>query len=148
VYRVLEDVPGSVRNRRVEASFDARTNDSDGETVGICVEVDGKHVSLRFVCFVRLPAALFPPPAPSAPRTLDSVLAASIRRENPLIGSFSLRLRQRSAERPGQSGVVIIEPVSWKGARKLVGRDGIEPPTPGFSDLSLGIVNDAEVLVL
>ena len=35
----------------------------------------------------------------------------------------------------GQSGVVIIEPVSWKGARKLVGRDGIEPPTPGFSVL-------------
>ena len=45
----------------------------------------------------------------------------------------------------GQSGVPIIEPVSWKDAKKLVGRDGIEPPTPGFSDLSLGIANDAEV---
>jgi hypothetical protein len=32
-----------------------------------------------------------------------------------------------------------------KDAKKLVGRDGIEPPTPGFSDLSLGIANDAEV---
>ena len=32
--------------------------------------------------------------------------------------------------------------------RKLVGRDGIEPPTPGFSVLSLGIANDAEVLAL
>jgi len=41
--------------------------------------------------------------------------------------------------------------VTWRAERivveKLVGRDGIEPPTPGFSDLSLGIANDAEVLV-
>jgi hypothetical protein len=39
------------------------------------------------------------------------------------------------------------EPVAWKDARKLVGRDGIEPPTPGFSDLSLGTANVAEVLL-
>src|SRR5262249_9964859 len=31
------------------------------------------------------------------------------------------------------------------GREKLVGRDGIEPPTPGFSGLSLGSANDAEV---
>ncbi len=31
--------------------------------------------------------------------------------------------------------LVIIEPVSAKDMRKLVGRDGIEPPTPGFSVL-------------
>jgi len=30
---------------------------------------------------------------------------------------------------------------------ELVGRDGIEPPTPGFSDLSLIFAHGAEVLV-
>jgi len=36
--------------------------------------------------------------------------------------------------------------VSSNYQRKLVGRDGIEPPTPGFSDLYLGIANGAKVL--
>jgi hypothetical protein len=54
---------------------------------------------------------------------------------------------ERLAAHRGQSGAPIIEPVSWKGARKLVGRDGIEPPTPGFSDLSLEIAKDAKVLI-
>jgi len=39
------------------------------------------------------------------------------------------------------------EDASAKRLTKLVGRDGIEPPTPGFSDLSLGIVKDAKVLI-
>ena len=34
-----------------------------------------------------------------------------------------------------QSGPVVIEPMSQKDLKKLVGRDGIEPPTPGFSVL-------------
>jgi len=42
---------------------------------------------------------------------------------------------------------MIIEPVSGKDAETLVGRNGIEPPTPGFSDLSLEIVKDAKVLI-
>jgi hypothetical protein len=32
-----------------------------------------------------------------------------------------------------------------EGREKLVGRDGIEPPTPGFSDLALVFANSAEV---
>ena len=36
---------------------------------------------------------------------------------------------------PGQSGLAINEPVSDKDVKNLVGRDGIEPPTPGFSVL-------------
>jgi len=47
----------------------------------------------------------------------------------------AVKLAARRGQSPGQSGVVIIEPVSWKNAKKLVGRDGIEPPTPGFSVL-------------
>jgi hypothetical protein len=32
----------------------------------------------------------------------------------------------------GESGLAIIEPVSGNDVKNLVGRDGIEPPTPGF----------------
>jgi hypothetical protein len=48
-----------------------------------------------------------------------------------------------SSEHSGAMEVVYAAP---KAAGKLAGRDGIEPPTPGFSDLSLGIANDAKVL--
>jgi hypothetical protein len=65
-----------------------------------------------------------------------------------MLRDAAVKLAAHRGQSPGQSGVVVIEPTSWKDAKKLVGRDGIEPPTPGFSDLSLGIVNDAEVLVL
>jgi hypothetical protein len=47
----------------------------------------------------------------------------------------AVKLAARRGQSPGQSGVVVIEPASWKDAKKLVGRDGIEPPTPGFSVL-------------
>ena len=56
-----------------------------------------------------------------------------------------VKLAAHRGQSPGQSGVVVIE-TSWKDAKKLVGRDWIEPPTPGFSDLSLGAVKRAEVL--
>jgi integrase len=52
-----------------------------------------------------------------------------------MLRDAAVKLAARRGQSPGQSGVVVIEPVSWKGARKLVGRDGIEPPTPGFSVL-------------
>jgi hypothetical protein len=52
----------------------------------------------------------------------------------------------RSRTIPAQSGDVLKLRES-EVAENLVGRDGIEPLTPGFSDLSLGIANDAEVLV-
>jgi integrase len=52
-----------------------------------------------------------------------------------MLRDAAVKLAARRGQSPRQSGLVIIEPVSWKGARKLVGRDGIEPPTPGFSVL-------------
>jgi hypothetical protein len=63
---------------------------------------------------------------------------------------YSGRGRQRfasggddGAEAPeGPCAVSSVEHVF----ENLVGRDGIKPPTPGFSDLSLEIANDAEVL--
>ena len=66
-----------------------------------------------------------------------SIAAAADRRfpEICLALSAAVKLAARRGQSPGQSGVVIIEPVSWKDAKKLVGRDGIEPPTPGFSVL-------------
>src|SRR5258705_5345848 len=52
-----------------------------------------------------------------------------------MLRDAAVKLAARRGQSPGQSGVTVIEPGSWKGARKLVGRDGIEPPTPGFSVL-------------
>ena len=83
------------------------------------------------------------------PTALDNALTLvrerAGRRSITLQTSIDERLGGRG-QSPGQSGVVVIEPASWKDAKNLVGRDGIEPPTPGFSDLSLGIANGAEVL--
>ena len=62
-----------------------------------------------------------------------------------MLRDAAVKLAARRGQSPGQSGLVIIEPVSGKDAKKLVGRDGIEPPTPGFSDLSLVVANSAEV---
>jgi len=64
-----------------------------------------------------------------------------------MLRDAAVKLVARRGQSPGQSGVVVIEPASWKDAKKLVGRDGIEPPTPGFSDPSLGIANRAELRV-
>jgi integrase len=52
-----------------------------------------------------------------------------------MLRDAAVKLAARRGQSPGQSGVVVIEPASWKDAKKLVGRDGIEPPTPGFSVL-------------
>ena len=62
-----------------------------------------------------------------------------------MLRDAAVKLAARRAQSPGQSGVVVIEPASWKDAKTLVGRDGIEPPTPGFSDLALVFANSAEV---
>src|SRR6267142_1343347 len=56
-----------------------------------------------------------------------------------MLRDAAVKLAARRGQSPGQSGLAIIEPVSGKDVKKLVGRDGIEPPTPGFSDPSLGI---------
>jgi integrase len=64
-----------------------------------------------------------------------------------MLRDAAVKLAARRGQSSGQSGLTIIEPVLGKDVKNLVGRDGIEPPTPGFSDLSLGIANDAEVLV-
>jgi hypothetical protein len=55
-----------------------------------------------------------------------------------MLRDAAVKRAARRGQSPGQSGLVIIEPVSGKDVKKLVGRNGIEPPTPGFSDLSLG----------
>jgi integrase len=52
-----------------------------------------------------------------------------------MLRDAAVKLAARRGQSPGQSGVVVIEPVSWKDVKNLVGRDGIEPPTPGFSVL-------------
>ena len=64
-----------------------------------------------------------------------------------MLRDAAVKLAARRGQSPGQSGLVAIEPASWKEAKKLVGRDGIEPPTPGFSDLCLGIAKNAKVLI-
>ena len=55
--------------------------------------------------------------------------------EEAMLRDAAAELAMRRGQIPGHSGVVIIEPVSGKDVKKLVGRDGIEPPTPGFSVL-------------
>jgi integrase len=50
-------------------------------------------------------------------------------------GSEKLARASRAGQSPGQSGVAHIEGVSRNDVKRLVGRDGIEPPTPGFSVL-------------
>ena len=52
-----------------------------------------------------------------------------------MLRDAAAKLSARRGQSPGQSGLAIIEPVSGKDLKKLVGRDGIEPPTPGFSVL-------------
>jgi hypothetical protein len=47
----------------------------------------------------------------------------------------AVRLAARRGQSPRQSGLATIEPVSGIDLKNLVGRDGIEPPTPGFSVL-------------
>jgi hypothetical protein len=48
----------------------------------------------------------------------------------------------------GQSGLVVIEPISRNDVKNLVGRDGIEPPTPGFSVLEQESWKYAEILTV
>jgi integrase len=50
-------------------------------------------------------------------------------------GSEKLARAARGGQSAGQSEVGHVISVSSKGVKKLVGRDGIEPPTPGFSVL-------------
>ena len=50
-----------------------------------------------------------------------------------MLRDVAAKLAAARGQSAGQSGVPVIEPVSRNDARKLVGRDGIEPPTPGFS---------------
>jgi hypothetical protein len=54
-----------------------------------------------------------------------------------MLRDAAVKLAARRGQSPGQSGLAIIEPTSWKDVKKLVGRDGIEPPTPGFSVLAV-----------
>ena len=58
-----------------------------------------------------------------------------------MLRDAAVKLAAHRGQSPGQSGVVVIEPVSWKDVKKLVGRDGIEPPTPGFSVLIVNRVH-------
>jgi Phage integrase family len=53
-----------------------------------------------------------------------------------MLREAAVKLAARRGQSTGQSGVVIIEPMSGKDLKKLVGRDGTEPPTPGFSVLA------------
>ena len=61
-----------------------------------------------------------------------------------MLRDAAVKLAVRRGQNPGQSGVVVIEPVSWRGARKLVGRDGIEPlvltPDNGRGDPTSAVI--------
>jgi len=58
------------------------------------------------------------------------------------------KLAARRGQRLGQSGFMVIEPVTGKDLKELVGRDGIEPPTPGFSVLKEESLKPAEILAV
>lgn len=79
--------------------------------------------------------------------TTESVYRRYAIVDEAMLRDAAAKLAARRGQSPGQSGLVVIEPVSGKDVKNLVGRDGIKPPTPGFSGLSLVITNDAEVLV-
>jgi len=64
-----------------------------------------------------------------------------------MLRDAAAKLAAARGQSAGQTGLAVITPLSRKDVEKLVGRDGIEPPTLGFSDLSLVVANDAEVLV-
>ena len=52
-----------------------------------------------------------------------------------MLRDAAVKLAAARGQSVGQSGLAVITPVSGKDVKKLVGRDGIEPPTPGFSVL-------------
>ena len=52
-----------------------------------------------------------------------------------MLRDAAMKLAARRGQSAGQSGLTAITPVSGKDLKNLVGRDGIEPPTPGFSVL-------------
>ncbi len=58
------------------------------------------------------------------------------------------KLAAARGQSAGQSGLAVITPMSRKDVKKLVGRDGIEPPTPGFSVLKQDSWKYAEILAL
>ena len=52
-----------------------------------------------------------------------------------MLRDAAAKLAAARGQSAGQSGLAVITPMSHKDVKKLVGRDGIEPPTPGFSVL-------------
>src|SRR5262245_33944959 len=52
-----------------------------------------------------------------------------------MLRDAAAKLAAARGQSDGQSGLAVITPMSHKDVKKLVGRDGIEPPTPGFSVL-------------
>jgi Phage integrase family len=65
-----------------------------------------------------------------------------------MLPEAAVKLAARRGQSAGQSGVAIIEPMSGKDLKKLVGKDGIEPPTPGFSVLEHESWKYAKVLTV
>ena len=52
-----------------------------------------------------------------------------------MLRDAAAKLAAARGQSAGQSGLAVITPMSRKDVKNLVGRDGIEPPTPGFSVL-------------
>jgi hypothetical protein len=52
-----------------------------------------------------------------------------------MLRDAAAKLAAARGQSAGRSALVVIKPMSRNDVKKLVGRDGIEPPTPGFSVL-------------
>jgi hypothetical protein len=52
-----------------------------------------------------------------------------------MLRDAAAKLAAARGQSAGRSALVVITPMSRNDVKKLVGRDGIEPPTPGFSVL-------------
>jgi len=53
-----------------------------------------------------------------------------------MLRDAAAKLAAARGQSAGQTGLAVITPLSRKDVEKLVGRDGIEPPTPEFSVLN------------
>ena len=60
-----------------------------------------------------------------------------------MLRDAAVKRAARCGQSPGQSGLVIIEPVSGKDVKKLVGRNGIEPRHQDFQIYPSGIAKEA-----